>query len=51
VGSYRKTWEGKSRRNMGHDITGKIKVIPVEVYYRPRGYRSLRLPDFETIGT
>jgi hypothetical protein len=36
---------------MRHDITGKIKVIPAEVYYRPRVYRRLRLPDFETIGT
>jgi hypothetical protein len=51
VGSYRKHGKEKRRRNMRHDITGKIKIIPVEVYYRLRSYRSLRLPDFETIGT
>jgi hypothetical protein len=50
VGSYRKTGKEKRRQNMRHDSRGKCKVIHTKVYYRPRGYRNLRLPDYETIG-
>jgi hypothetical protein len=28
----------------------KIKAIPVQVWTGPEGSRSLRLPDFKTIG-
>jgi len=30
---------------------GKWKTIPVQTWTGPEGSRSLRLPDFETIGT
>ena len=30
---------------------GKGKAIPLQAWTGPEGYRRLRLPDFETIGT
>ena len=30
---------------------GKGKAIPLQAWTGPEGYRSLRLPDFKTIGT
>jgi len=31
-------------------FTGKAKVIPLQTWIGPEGFRRLRLPDFKTIG-
>jgi len=30
---------------------GKVKAVPLQAWTGPEGSRSLRLPDFKTIGT
>jgi hypothetical protein len=32
-------------------LKGKGKAIPLQAWTGPEGFRSLRLPDFKTIGT
>jgi len=38
-------------RSLDFLMTSTDKAIPVQAYYRPRGFQKLRLPDFETVGT
>jgi hypothetical protein len=36
---------------VGVSYKGKDKAIPLQAWTSPEGSRSLRLPDFKTIGT
>jgi len=38
-------------RDMSVSLVCKGKAIPVQAWTLPEGSRSLRLPDFKTIGT
>ena len=48
-------YEGKCERAFVQYATvtygGKGKAIPLQAWTGPKGSRSLRLPDFKTIGT
>ena len=38
-------------KHAGNHVLGKGKAIPLQAWTGPEGSRSLRLPDFKTIGT
>jgi len=38
-------------RDIGINVKGKGKAIPLQAWTGPEGSRRLRIPDFKTIGT
>jgi hypothetical protein len=50
----RRRWEDNislDGKEIGSDIRVKGKAIPLQAWTSPEGSRSLRVPDFKTVGT